>query len=208
MTRTIPPGIRLIGPALLFEQSKTLVMADLHLGAEASLVNTGVLLPRTQQAMTMQLIRDLTQRTRPRRIVLNGDIKHDFGTISEEEWRDVLSVLDELQKAAPVTVIKGNHDAVLQPILKKRGAAMHPSLLIDGYLIIHGDRAPDKESLRAARGVVIGHEHPSVVLDDGIRKERYKCFLIGQYAGKELIILPSTYPLVEGSDVLREEALG
>ena len=54
-------------------------------------------------------------------IIINGDIKHEFGTISEQEWRHTLRLLDFLSRYCDeVILIKGNHDMILGPIAKKR----------------------------------------------------------------------------------------
>lgn len=201
-------GITFIGPALFIEETRTLIFADLHLGAEAVLVGKGVLLPRTQKQDTFATIKEVLERVTPKHIVLNGDIKHEFGSIHDEEWRDVLELLDLLARHAPITVIKGNHDAMIIPILRKRHVPAVTGLVSGDWLITHGDKEPDAGQLTRVKGIIIGHEHPSLLLDDGVRKEKYKCFLTGAYQDKRLVVLPSMFPLVEGSDVLKERALG
>ena len=47
---------------------------------------------------------------------------------------------------------------------------------------------------------ILGHGHPAVTLQDGAKKEKYKCFLAGKFKGRNIIVLPSFFPLVEGSD--------
>lgn len=208
MSPHVLPGISLIGPAAFLKDSRTLVLADLHLGAEAAIVGAGVLLPRTQKREQFSLITQIIEREKPARIILAGDIKHEFGAIHEEEWRDVLELIDLCSRHAQLSVITGNHDRMLLPILRKRGVPMSDREVVDGWLIMHGDKRPEPSWLEEARGLIIGHEHPSLLLDDGVRKEKFKCFLAGDYQQKRLLVLPSTYPLVEGSDVLRERALG
>ena len=51
----------------------------------------------------------------------------------------------------------------------------------------------------------MGHLHPSASLEKDAKTEKYKCFLVGEFKGKEIIILPSFFPLIEGSDVAIEE---
>ena len=51
----------------------------------------------------------------------------------------------------------------------------------------------------------MGHGHPAVSLSEGVKKEKYKCFLVGKYSkagnGKrDVIIVLSFFPLVEGTD--------
>jgi metallophosphoesterase superfamily enzyme len=45
--------------------------------------------------------------------------------------------------------------------------------------------------------------NPAVRIDDGVRNERYKCFLIGRHQKVRLVVLPSFSTIVEGSDILK-----
>jgi metallophosphoesterase superfamily enzyme len=55
-------------------------------------------------------------RYEPKRIVLLGDIKHDFAKAPYECRYDVSNIIRMLADAAEVIVIKGNHDNFLQNI--------------------------------------------------------------------------------------------
>ena len=55
--------------------------------------------------------------------------------------------------------------------------------------------------------IIIGHEHPAVVITDGVKREKYKCFLRGTYKKKELIVLPSFNFVSMGTDVLHGKLL-
>ena len=47
-------------------------------------------------------------------IIVNGDLKHEFGAISEQEWRNVLKLLDYLgQHCGEIILIKGNPSSQL-----------------------------------------------------------------------------------------------
>jgi len=50
---------------------------------------------------------------------------------------------------------------------------------------------------------VLGHLHPSVLLSDKakIKREKYKCFLTGNFRGKEIIVVPSFFGIIEGTPV-------
>ena len=75
---------------------KTLVIADLHIGYEEALNKQGVLVPRRQFELTVERLKKLLEKTKPTRIIVLGDLKHEFGTISRQEWRESLRVLDML----------------------------------------------------------------------------------------------------------------
>jgi len=138
------------------------------------------------------------------KIILNGDVKHEFGRISKQEWRDVLRLFDYLEKKCEeLIVVKGNHDTILGPLAQKRKLIEVKDWKWKDILVLHGDYEPKK----TAPIILMGHEHPAVSLKEGGKIERYKCFLKGKYKKSILIVQPSFNPLVEGSDVTRNRVL-
>ena len=55
--------------------------------------------------------------------------------------------------------------------------------------------------------LIIGHEHPAVSVREGVKQELYKCFLLGSWHGKKLIVMPSFFTIAEGLDVKKEKTL-
>lgn len=53
--------------------------------------------------------------------------------------------------------------------------------------------------------IFLGHLHPAICIREGAKQETYKCFLVGKFKDKEIIILPSFFPLIEGLDVSRND---
>ena len=81
----ILPNIEIVGLALYFDA--TLVIADVHIGYEEALNKQGILVPRLQfeeMVKRMERIFYVLKNKRIERIVVNGDLKHEFGTISEQ----------------------------------------------------------------------------------------------------------------------------
>ena len=68
--------------AVFLPEHNTLIISDLHLGHEQALHKQGVLVPKYQYADMEARITQLLAKTKARTLVLNGDIKHEFGTIS------------------------------------------------------------------------------------------------------------------------------
>jgi putative SbcD/Mre11-related phosphoesterase len=194
---TVNKGVRMIENALYLEKEKTIIVSDLHIGLESSLHNKGVLIPKTQRK-ELVLAFDKALEAKPTTIVLNGDLKHDFGTISSQEWEDILFFIDYLKKKTQVIVIEGNHDPLLDKVAAKRGLPIHQSWTAGSFFICHGDILLPIP--KQARTIIIGHVHPATSITDGVRTEKYKCFLIGKYKGKDLIVLPSFNPLLIGSE--------
>lgn len=202
-------NVEIMDFALYF--GSTLILADTHIGYEEALNKQGILVPRTQfedMAARMEKIFGKLGKRRIENIIVNGDLKHEFGTISEQEWRNTLKFIDLLAKhCKEVILVKGNHDTVLGPIAGKRNIKIVDNIMTEGTLILHGDKLPEKELLKKAHTIIIGHEHPAVSLREGPRIETYKCFLKGKYKGRNLIVQPSFNILIEGTDILRDEIL-
>ena len=199
-------GIEAIDLALYLRAQRVLVVSDFHLGFEESLNKRGVFVPRFQVKDVLQRLTAIFEKVSPKTIVINGDLKHEFGRISEQEWRDVLKLIDVLKKQCEeLVIIKGNHDTILKPIAEKRLIALVPEFRAGTIIVVHGDKLQDMP--KDVKTIIIGHEHPAVALREKGRVEKFKCFLRGKYAGKNLIVQPSFNPVVEGTDVLKERVL-
>ncbi|MBI2653267.1 metallophosphoesterase [Candidatus Woesearchaeota archaeon] len=202
----ILPNMNILDLALYFDY--TVVIADAHIGYEEALNKQGVLVPRFQFediVKRMERVFDYLKGKKIECIIVNGDLKHEFGTISEQEWRNTLKFIDLLSKHCnEVILIKGNHDTILGPIARKRNVNVVDEIGIGKVLVCHGNKVPNIKNYDA---IIIGHEHPAVSLKEGPRVEQYKCFLRGKYKGKKLIVQPSFNSLVEGTDLLRDKIL-
>lgn len=206
----ILPKIKIIGLTLYLEKQKILVVADTHIGFEEACNKQGVLIPRLQFKEIIGQLESVFNQVKPELIVMLGDIKHEFGTISRQEWRDTLNLLDYLMsKAEKVILIKGNHDTILGPLADKKGLVVRDSFFVDNILFCHGHKLPDEksESYKKSKTIIIGHEHPAISLRDGPRAEKYKCFLLGKFKKRNLIVMPSFSFVTEGIDVLQEKLL-
>ncbi|MFH0870217.1 MAG: metallophosphoesterase [archaeon] len=205
----ILPNIRIVGLALFLEKERTLVVGDLHIGYEEALNRGGLLVPRVYFKEMMQNLEKIMREVKPELIVLLGDVKHEFGTISRQEWKDALSLLDYLTAKTRVVILKGNHDKILGPIARRKEVELRESLSIGDVLLCHGDKLmPVKSAVfKKAKTMIIGHEHPAIGIRDSARIERYKCFLRGKYGRKNLIVVPSFNFVTEGTDVLQEKLL-
>jgi uncharacterized protein len=155
----------------------------------------------------MKHLEHIFSKASPKSIILLGDVKHEFGIISGQEWKDTLKLLDYLSAKGEVILIRGNHDKVLGPIAKRKDILIRDYFCVGQYFFCHGDKIFDNKELKKSKTIIIGHEHPAVGIRDGPRLERYKCFLSGKYQSKNLIVLPSFSFVTEGADVLQEKTL-
>jgi len=264
-----------------------LVIGDLHLGYEGDFGSGFKEIIEKMERVFSWLE---GEGLKIKKIVLLGDLKHDFGDISNDEWRESLEFLDvmiEKVGVKNVIVLKGNHDLKLGPVLRKRGLRMREYYKIRlksnserdkevrGFqdkessqdvlnlsdtkelaeqpdevgcgarsseeveiLFLHGHtenflkkisvpsisnkkkiedkvfRQLSKQGLKNnSKGILIlGHLHPSISLTDEYKKEKYKCFLYGNWKGFIVYILPSFSSRSYGYDLSnlgdREDSFG
>jgi hypothetical protein len=112
----------------------TLIVTDFHIGYEEALNKQGLMVPRFQFPEIIKRLDNIFKKLKTKkieRIIVNGDIKQEFGTISDQEWRHTLKLFDYFrQYCKEIILIKGNHDTILGPIAKKRNVKV-----VEHYLI-------------------------------------------------------------------------
>ena len=198
----ITNSIEIIDLALYSRKEKTLVISDLHIGLEESLNKQGILIPRFQFDDFLNKLKLIFNKVQVNKIVFNGDLKHEFGKILQQEWKNILKLFEFLNDKE-IIIIKGNHDPVLKPIADKYNLKLIESYNLDGITILHGD----KILVNLNNIIIIGHEHPAISLKKGSRQEKYSCFLKGKYHDKVLIVMPSFNLLTYGTNILKENLL-
>jgi len=197
-------NIEIVDLGLFLKKQEILVLADLHVGYEEALNKQGVLLPRFQFKDLVKRLKKILKQVKPELIIINGDLKHEFGKISETEWRQTLKILDFLTKRAKVILLKGNHDNILGPIAEKRKLEIKENYFVNNIYICHGDNIPKDKDFKKSKIVIIGHEHPAIGIREYPRVEKFKCFLLGKYKRKKLIVQPSLNLVTEGTDLTTE----
>ncbi|MEK6891174.1 MAG: metallophosphoesterase [Nanoarchaeota archaeon] len=196
----------LIGKTVYFLKEKVLVFGDMHLGYEYMLNEMGLNFPQQQIEQTFKEVEEtiktaMEMNGKLNKIVFLGDIKHYFA-FNKGERNIVLNLLDLLEKYVKrddIIMIKGNHEKF--NLIKDKD-------FLDYYLykdlaFIHGDIEITEVFSDKIKYILMGHLHPAITLRDPqkIRAEKYKCFLVGKYKNKNIIILPSFLPLVEGTSL-------
>ncbi len=194
----------LIGKAVFLKKSKTLILGDTHIGLERAMNQNGFLIPRFQHEDLKKTTLEYIKKTNPEKIILNGDVKHEFGKINKQEWKQTEEYIKLLNEKAELIILEGNHDKLLKIITDKQKILLKDHYVIDSYLITHGDKIIKKENIHT---IIIGHDHPAISLQEGGRQETYKCFLKGTYEDKTVLVMPSMHELTEGTDILKQKLM-
>jgi putative SbcD/Mre11-related phosphoesterase len=207
------PEIKFLEDCLLINQ-KILVITDLHIGYEEYLCKES-LIQRTQLKEILEKLNNVFETLKKEKITIEkviilGDLKNEFGEISDAEWRETLILIDylieKIKTKGKIILIKGNHDNILGPIAKKREIKLKNYYKIKNICFLHGDKIC-KNYLKNTDILILGHLHPSITLSDDYKREKYKCFLKGVWKNKEVYVLPSLSQITFGYELklLNEE---
>ncbi|MBT3814390.1 metallophosphoesterase [Candidatus Woesearchaeota archaeon] len=196
-------NIEIVDLALWIKDKQILIISDVHLGLEESLHLKGILIPKQQSNLIIDSLKNILSKVQPRTIIINGDLKHNFGKNLKQEWEDTFKLIDFLkQNCEELIFIKGNHDNFLKTIANQKDIKVVDELIVGNILLLHGDKL--REINKDIKTIIIGHEHPAISLKEKSKMEKFKCFLKGKYKNKELIVMPSFNPLSYGSDILNK----
>jgi len=194
-----------ISKTLFFPKQGILAIGDLHIGYEDMLIQLGVTIPKTQTKETIEELKEIFKEIKKRKyslkkIIFLGDIKHYFGFEKAEffEFRDILDFLKENFEEKDIIFIRGNHDK-----FDMSGIKMLDYYIEDSIAFSHGHKSFPEIYDKKIKTIVISHIHPAVALSDkqGIKTEKFRCFLTGKFKGKEIIVVPHFFNLSDGTDV-------
>jgi len=208
-------NVKYIGKCLLIEENEAekgkmkriLVIGDLHLGYEEALNNSGVMILRKMFDEGIEYLERVFDKVgKVDKIILLGDLKHEFGIILKQERDDLERLIEFLEtKSGEIVIIRGNHDKIIDFMLIGNKIEIKDYYIYGKWCFLHGDKDFLKTEDKEIKNWVMGHLHPAIKLSDGAKMEKYKCFLEGEYKGKEIIIVPSFSEASEGSDPRDEE---
>lgn len=194
-----------ISKTLFIPKRGILVIGDLHLGYDSMIKEQGISLPFDQLEETKKELEIIFKKIKAiytlKKIILLGDIKHHFQFQQNEisDLRDFLRFLEKYLPKENIILIKGNHDT-----FTLKDYQLHNFYIEENLAFTHGEMAfPELFNNKNIKTIITSHIHPAVLIKDkiNIKKEKYKCFLIGKYKRKQFIILPSFFSMTEGTEI-------
>jgi putative SbcD/Mre11-related phosphoesterase len=175
-------------------EERTVVVADLHIGYESALEAEGIHIPRIQTNAIKQSLAQIIEKYEPDRLVVLGDLKHEFSRNLGQEMRDVRAVLDSVSNQVEVILVKGNHDNYLENIVSRIQIPVVPQYKAAGLTFVHGHQPC------ADRPLIMGHEHPSIKIVEKVGAYlKMPCFVYLREEG--ILVLPAFSPLASGTDL-------
>ena len=201
----ILPRVEIVDLGLYFKKEKIIAFSDFHFGYEEMLNAQGVFVPRHQFVDIKMRLKHIfeslaAKECKIEKIIITGDLRHEFGFVSRQEMNDLSEILSFMKKYyKTIIVVRGNHETMAGFI--KNRTELVDEFFAGGTLFLHGDAIPETAKHKDVKIIVIGHEHPAIKLSDSVTAEKTKIFLKGKWKSKTLIVLPSFNPLTEGTDV-------
>ncbi|MFO7677766.1 MAG: metallophosphoesterase [Thermoplasmatota archaeon] len=206
-------------PALFIKEKKILVLADLHIGIERELYQSGLHVC-SQTFFMMNRVLHLIKRYIPEKIILLGDVKHNIPSSTIQERGDVKRFVESILNIGEIHIIPGNHDGGIQKIVPSE-IIIHPSdgCVIDEIAFVHGHRWP-KEEIMQCNTVIIAHNHPRILLTDRLGYRSYEsCWLRGKGDSSlsqryhsllktTIIVMPAFNPLCGGIAINTDSMIG
>jgi uncharacterized protein len=161
-------NLLLPNPAALAKsnKTKTLLIADPHLGWEMQLQEKGIHVPSQTSKILNKLIAIICEY-KPDRLVILGDVKYTVVSHVFGEWQDIPDFFRKLQDTiGNIAIVRGNHDANLEPLLPESIELLPATGTVIGDVgVFHGHKWPSP-MLLGCKTLVMGHLHPVVVFRD------------------------------------------
>jgi uncharacterized protein len=155
-------------PAALVKTSKTktLLIADPHIGWEMQLQEKGIHIPSQTPKILNKLIA-IIREYKPDRLVILGDVKYTVVSHELGEWQDIPDFITKISgRVGNIAVVRGNHDANLESLLPENVELLPATGAVIGDVgVFHGHKWPSPVLL-GCKTLVMGHLHPVVVFRD------------------------------------------
>ena len=155
-------------PAALIktEKTKTLLIADTHIGWEIELQQKGIHVP-SQTPKILNKLTSIIAKYKPHRLIILGDVKYTVVSSELGEWHDIPDFFTKLQsQVADIAIVRGNHDGNIEPLLPEKIKLLPATGEVVGDVgVFHGHTWPSP-ALLGCKTLVMGHLHPVVVLRD------------------------------------------
>jgi putative SbcD/Mre11-related phosphoesterase len=146
---------------------RAVLLADYHAGIEVALRYDGVEL-ESRATERREALLGLVERTGADRVVVVGDLAHRIGQPDSEERAELRALVAALP--VPLTLVRGNHDGDLESVVDVSVAEGAGTVLGD-VGVTHGHVWPEPSVLEADV-VCVGHEHPTVRIEDDVGGSR------------------------------------
>lgn len=155
--------------AVFWEDTATLLIADLHLGKVTHFRKEGIAIPSVALENNFLRLDAIVNRTNAKRIFLLGDLFHSR---YNKEW-ERFSDWREKHHSIEIQIVIGNHDILPQHLFRECNLILRSELEESGFMFTHHPVSEDQHGLY----VFCGHVHPVYCLRSSGRQHlKLPCF--------------------------------
>ena len=163
--------------AVFWQEKKTLLLTDVHLGKVAHFRKNGIPVPRKVEGAFYTKMEILFDTFPIERVLFLGDLFHSN---QNNEWH--LFAAWVKRQTAVLVLVEGNHDVIPAWKFERLGIAVVDALEEEGFSFTHFPTALEN------RFVFCGHVHPGVKLKGGgLQRLSLPCF----FQSNNQLILPA-----------------
>ena len=158
---------------------KTLLVADLHLGKEATFRRAGIAVPSGSTLGTLRRLAEAIDRFEPERCVILGDLVHAKDSLTDSIFDQFRTWLNQFENRCKFTLTIGNHDLRSKQQLRSLAIELvDEQMLGDCLRLIHDPLSVDQTTLIAKQQFAIGgHMHPGFKLSSRAgENQKVPCF--------------------------------
>lgn len=168
--------------AIYWEEKKTLIVTDLHIGKSGHFRKSGIAAPSTINAKNLERLGKLIEVYQPSTLLVLGDLFHSK---ANREWLEFEEWLKNFE-SQNIQLVTGNHDLLHQSFYESANISVFETLDMGDFLFVHDpDDTIESDSKHT---VVAGHIHPGIsIKGKGRQSLRFPCFLFSD----ERILLPA-----------------
>lgn len=155
------------GRAVWWADERTLFVADIHLGKDATFRAAGVPVPAATRDDDLERLSRLILETKAVRLIVLGDLVHARSGLCAHtvnavaEWRTRLGEIELL-------LVRGNHDRSAGPIPARWAVReVQEGVKLGPFTLLH-DPATDTRIGKGPEAALAGHVHPAVRLPLGV----------------------------------------
>jgi|Deesub1362A_J573_1020465.scaffolds.fasta_scaffold03455_4 hypothetical protein len=185
-------------PALFWEERKTLLIADLHIGMEKEWTRN--ISRRLIEKMKNEVF-ELMKISGAERLIILGDLKHTVEGLRRDEERVIRSFLEDLSSHTEIILLKGNHDGDIEEAVPSNVRVYDSKGIRIGKLgLIHGHALPKEEVLNA-KIIIMGHLHPVISFRERSGANILERVWVRGKGERECVIMPAFNEICGGLPV-------
>jgi len=162
--------------AVFWPGKDILFIADLHVGKINHFRRSGIPLPVKANDRNIELLIELIQAAKPKRVICLGDLFHSHYNPEWEVFGEVVKHFSNIS----FELVMGNHDIMSDIQYSRKGIRLHETLRIDPFIFTHHPLEEVEEGCYN----LAGHIHPGVNMrGKGRQSLTLPCFYFGSCTG-------------------------